>query len=712
MAAMPKAQLEAKLKEEHELINRGVLREENPLDLSEDFNQFLEACRRGDLKQCQKYILAGVNINGKDAYDYTPLIVASLCGHYEVAQLLLESGALAERNTFQGERCLYNALNDRIRNLLLQYDYAKSADPLQPWSSHITSLLARQVPKTSDITLTASAGPGLVGEAFQLHKFLLAARTPYFHRKLTEAPDMATWKLSNHVPAAAFRIVLHYLYLDDLTPHTTALSNEEELFRGIDKISKHLGVEQLWEAMLAGSDDRRLARQRYQDEVERAQRQIESFFRQHVLGNKMVVETSKVADVKWPHDNFIFADCLLCADEMAEDEDEGTVDGVRADNGIPVGPSAPVARRMETPTTSAITTTTNNNADAAPSSSSLSSSLPSHAADATQTGPQRNDTRRPRRSVLYPAHKALLVRSAYFETMFSSAFLEAQESTHLRVIAVDCAPDVLEIVLSFLYTEQADIPLDRALDVLYVADMMFLDKLKTKAAVIISTLGSGNRNVLQDPTRGNGNGNGDGTGGGGDEYDIDIYEVVRAAWDLRVQRLEEFAARFLAQRLEHYIDEPAFADLVLESAHRLKSRQETDSIELIDDIRYFLSERFRLRFEDMALSDIIEEEEGEPGKAPEEQQQQQQQQGGDGVAVGAKEGPAGKPNGEIQPAATPPPAVATLNGAAATEALGSGGVLRTLDGELAEDEFDSDALNYQILLVKIDKLLERLGLDG
>ena len=75
--AMPKGQLEAKLKEEHELINSGVLREENPLDLTEDFGKFLEACRRGDLKECQNYILGGVNINGKDEYDYTPLIVVS-----------------------------------------------------------------------------------------------------------------------------------------------------------------------------------------------------------------------------------------------------------------------------------------------------------------------------------------------------------------------------------------------------------------------------------------------------------------------------------------------------------------------------------------------------------------------------------------------------------------------------------------------------------
>ena len=40
------------------------------------------------------------------------------------------------------------------------------------------------------------------------------------------------------------------------------------------------------------------------------------------------------------------------------------------------------------------------------------------------------------------------------------------------------------------------------------------------------------------------------------------------------------------------------------------------------------------------------------------------------------------------------------------------GTIRTLDGDLAGDEMEQDALNYQILLGKIDKLLERLSLDG
>ncbi|KAK3079986.1 hypothetical protein LTS18_003430, partial [Coniosporium uncinatum] len=40
------------------------------------------------------------------------------------------------------------------------------------------------------------------------------------------------------------------------------------------------------------------------------------------------------------------------------------------------------------------------------------------------------------------------------------------------------------------------------------------------------------------------------------------------------------------------------------------------------------------------------------------------------------------------------------------------GEIRTLDGEIAGDEFAQDAMNYQILLGKIDRLMEELGLDG
>jgi ankyrin repeat/BTB/POZ domain-containing protein 1 len=42
----------------------------------------------------------------------------------------------------------------------------------------------------------------------------------------------------------------------------------------------------------------------------------------------------------------------------------------------------------------------------------------------------------------------------------------------------------------------------------------------------------------------------------------------------------------------------------------------------------------------------------------------------------------------------------------------STGVIRDLDGQVVGDEFAQDAVNYQILLGKIEALLERLGLDA
>lgn len=447
------------------------------------------------------------------------------------------------------------------------------------------------------------------------------------------------------MPVESFRLVARYLYLDELPrdlvdPRSTA--TEEEVFKGIDKVSKQLGVEKLWEAVLS-IDDRRLARQRHQDEVERAQAQVEAFFMDRILGHKMVVNTSKVHDIKWKHDNSIFADCLLRADHDDDadgDEQQQPKDDAKeavqiGANGIPIGPASE---------TSAI-----------------------------------NGNSKPRKSVVYPVHKAMLIRSPYFETMFSSEFLEAQESEYLHIVKVDCTPEVLEIILQHMYTEKADCPLDLALELLYTADMLLMDKLKGKAAVTISTLGSATRNILVDRTHAN-----DPDAEPVEVEPIDIYDVIHAAWDLRVQRLEEFAGRYLAYRLEDYIDEPEFAELIQESASRVKNRQETDTIELLDDIRYYLSERFRLRFEDTGLDEWEDEED-------------QKLETADGIAAESQGSQATAP---------------TSHGAEQQAFTGQTGVVRTLDGKEVGDEFDQDAQNYQILLGKIDDMLERLKLDA
>jgi ankyrin repeat/BTB/POZ domain-containing protein 1 len=70
-----KDELEVQLKDEHQLIQEGVLRDESPLDVSSEFQKLCDACRLGDLKSCQEAITTGVNINARDLFDYTPLIL-------------------------------------------------------------------------------------------------------------------------------------------------------------------------------------------------------------------------------------------------------------------------------------------------------------------------------------------------------------------------------------------------------------------------------------------------------------------------------------------------------------------------------------------------------------------------------------------------------------------------------------------------------------
>ncbi|KAG6008430.1 hypothetical protein E4U21_004452 [Claviceps maximensis] len=646
------------------LAQTSKLRDAHPLDQSDEFKSFLLACRLGDLPKCQECISQGVNINGRDDFDYTPLIIASLCGHYEVVQLLLDSGANAERNTFQGERCIYNALNNRIRNLLLQYDFSKTSDPLVYWSSHISSLLTRTAPWTSDMTLTSGS------QSFPLHKFLLASRTRVFREKLQEKPGMSSWTLDGLVSVEAVHVALRHMYLDDMPDHRgpsrgTELKRgkewesgqgkrgdeedeeekegkeEESYRRGLDEISKQLGLEHGWDADT--TRDRRLARQRFLDEEERALKQLREFFQSKILGNKIVVEADHVGDVKWTYgDNPAFADVLLRADEEAYEDDDDDDD------------------------------------------------------DASTKHPADKPPRPTRQHVvLYPVHKAMLLRSEYFERMFSGDFLESRRAEHLRIITVDVSPTVLELVLTYLYLENPIIPLPHALDVLYAADMLFLDALKTKAAQAISTLGTRTQTSSSSSPSNNASNNHNkprpaitSSASNNDEQQppqmtepINIYDVVHAAWDLRVRRLEEFAARYLASRLEDYIDDPDFHGLILESARRIQKREETDSIELLDDIRHYLSERFRLRFADAQLGRMMVEEEDDSDDGDDVEKEDEK--------------------------------VLNETVVRSRSAKGSDDAAFGEQDELAEgDAFASDAMNHQMLVDKIDAMLKTLKLSA
>lgn len=94
-----KDQLEAKLRGERQMVKSGVLKEENPLDQSPEFNEFMKACRQGDLRTCQQHISEGVNINGRDRFDYTPLIIVSNAVRAAHSEYMLMSPRLASADT-------------------------------------------------------------------------------------------------------------------------------------------------------------------------------------------------------------------------------------------------------------------------------------------------------------------------------------------------------------------------------------------------------------------------------------------------------------------------------------------------------------------------------------------------------------------------------------------------------------------------------------
>ena len=114
-------------------------------------------------------------------------------------------------------------------------------------------------------------------------------------------------------------------------------------------------------------------------------------------------------------------------------------------------------------------------------------------------------------------------------------------------------------------------------------------------------------------------------------------------------------------------------------------------------IRHYLSERFRLRFEDANIDEMEENEVNEAAAISTQSSRESQQL----EAVDVKL----EPMKDASAPASPEPL-------ANKETLLDNGTFRTLNGEHAGDEMEQDAINYQILLDKIDILLERLRLDA
>uniref|UniRef100_A0A1I8IAY2 Ankyrin repeat and BTB/POZ domain-containing protein 1 n=1 Tax=Macrostomum lignano TaxID=282301 RepID=A0A1I8IAY2_9PLAT len=174
-----------------------------------DTDSLFQSCRRGDLARV-RYLVEerDVELNVRDQWDSTPLYYSCLCGHEDLVLYLLQQGATCQASTFDGERCVYGALTDRIRAMLLD-------------SSVVTAHSMRRDAYSEFLRNLFSTGSGADvrfnlcdGSEFLAHRCLLMARSPYFKRNFS-----GKWigrrqvsVRSPRIDSDSFRALLQYLY--------------------------------------------------------------------------------------------------------------------------------------------------------------------------------------------------------------------------------------------------------------------------------------------------------------------------------------------------------------------------------------------------------------------------------------------------------------------------------------------------------------------
>ncbi|KAK6500542.1 hypothetical protein TWF506_003317 [Arthrobotrys conoides] len=489
----------------------------------------MNAIRLGEIKTVQEHLgTFKHHLNAVDKFDYSPIGLASLCGHYDILELLLSLGARCDRDTFQGERAVYSALNDRIRNLLLRYDYSVSVDNKQPYATLLSSLLSKEVGCASltgiyrprpdgDISLHPHNG----GEEIVAHAFVLVARSKYFRDIVEfamEAPQ--TDRLPIPTDANSTLAVLKRMYLVD---------SDNGLEVGDKPDSKKLSVDLGLPPPSNPSDlEPRGGANKRTSLVEGAQE-----------------------------------DFLRLWDEYLN---------------VPI--------RL-------------------PRGESFSTSRLAHRTRALRPDVfLRVESQLDEEVFFYAAHKAMIqsdfiCAAIRFKQEFQSSRTSKQCPT---IVSIDVSPEIMEAILKWFYTDMVDIPLEAVLDLLQAADMLLIERLKSRACLLLTTQDSDD--LL--------------TG----EVGYSIFDVARTGWMTGTfLKLDPFCGKFLASRLEQCLEEGIirlqFEELIRESAGRIQKREETDTIELIDDIRYYLSERFRMRFEALPTN-MFSEESQDVDKIPQE----------------------------------------------------------------------------------------------
>ncbi|ORY53221.1 hypothetical protein BCR33DRAFT_711555 [Rhizoclosmatium globosum] len=181
----------------------------------------LLACKTGDLEKAKHLVeVEQVPFNCRDQWDCSPLYYTALCGHIDVTRYLLASGAQCDPNTFEGERCYYGALNNKIRTLLRNNRFTKAIDADADYAIFLhKSLMMDSQNYYSDLSLVRRIKtPTLQNHRIQ-HPFSIASsRCPFLaYEFLRRFPKSSQIPIkSKLVPVPALRAFLVWMYTGEL----------------------------------------------------------------------------------------------------------------------------------------------------------------------------------------------------------------------------------------------------------------------------------------------------------------------------------------------------------------------------------------------------------------------------------------------------------------------------------------------------------------
>ncbi|XP_042529195.1 ankyrin repeat and BTB/POZ domain-containing protein 1 isoform X2 [Dipodomys spectabilis] len=163
-------------------------------------------------------------------------------------------------------------------------------------------------------------------------------------------------------------------------------------------------------------------------------------------------------------------------------------------------------------------------------------------------------------------HKAFFCgRSDYFRALLEDHFCESKEpgapGAPTTVTLQGISPEVFTHVLFYVYSDHTELLPEAAYDVLRVADMYLLPGLKRLCG----------RSLAQTLDEDN------------------VVSVWRVAKLFRLARLEDQCTEYMAKVIEKLVEREDFEEAVREEAAAVAARQETDSIPLVDDIRFHVA---------------------------------------------------------------------------------------------------------------------------